>query len=288
MKDLTAVRLIENLGMLESKLTEHKEGKGMKEKIKVLTVGDIHGDDTWKKIDPEKYDYIRFCGDYFDSYESRPDDDFSNFQDIVIWANSHPGKISLGIGNHDISRFLYKTKAWERARWHSGYTARNIEKIWQIYTTNKHLFSAAMQINNTLWTHAGISNKSWSIFHKWAFDHQDDPIADFINKEYENLNPALFQVGQSRGGYTPVGGIFWADKSETDKDPLRGYAQIVGHTPVRQVETVIMTNDSGASITYTDTRLGNKNYYETVINEPILIRGTARHKPKEEELSSDE
>ncbi len=36
--------------------------------MKIITIGDIHGRDFWKKILEEPMDQLVFIGDYFDSY----------------------------------------------------------------------------------------------------------------------------------------------------------------------------------------------------------------------------
>jgi hypothetical protein len=137
-----------------------------------------------------------------------------------------------------------------------------------IYNENKNLFKVAHQIDNIIWTHAGIS-EGWFNFNK--------KIINEVTKKFDCVNLAdtfnhmlsmnhivggnLHQVSRYRGGLYQFGGITWADKRETYYDHLKGYKQIVGHTPVDNVETFEL-------ITYIDVLSENKtvqNFYELVI-----------------------
>ena len=38
--------------------------------MKIISIGDLHGKDVWKQIDPANYDKIIFVGDYTDDFPS--------------------------------------------------------------------------------------------------------------------------------------------------------------------------------------------------------------------------
>ena len=63
-------------------MMEHteKQMKPKRKKIKILTIGDIHGKSVWNEIIPENYDKIIFVGDYVDSFYD---------SDITIINNPH-------------------------------------------------------------------------------------------------------------------------------------------------------------------------------------------------------
>jgi hypothetical protein len=66
-----------------------------------------------------------------------------------------------------------------------------------------------------------------------------------------SLQEKLFQKSGVRNKYAndgQVGGIIWADKSETSNDCLDGYHQICGHTPIARNTTIVHDNKSIAYI----------------------------------------
>lgn len=71
---------------------------------KNLFVGDIHTK-TWvvhsvrKLID--KYDFITFCGDYADNFNTAPILSFQTWQELKALQDDFPSKVGVVIGNHD-------------------------------------------------------------------------------------------------------------------------------------------------------------------------------------------
>jgi hypothetical protein len=77
----------------------------------------------------------------------------------------------------------------------------------------------------------------------------NDTLADLLNKvDQTGQRYILHTAGYFRGGQGN-GGVTWADKKETTMDMLKGYHQVVGHTPVTRIESI---RHIDSSVTYID------------------------------------
>ncbi len=218
--------------------------------MKLITVGDIHGRQYWKEIDPAKYDKIIFVGDYVDQFPPMSDVEIeSNLLEIIELKKNNPDKVILLLGNHDI-QYLF----WNEGYGCSGYRPTMANNLHAIFKHHKDLFQIAYQIENYIWTHAGISNGWYDYNKKEIIDIQErfdcKNLADTFNHMlWLNENRLLHQIGRKRGGMYLNGGITWADRDETKNDYLVGYNQIVGHTPI---QTITKFGDDTSSIRYID------------------------------------
>lgn len=222
--------------------------------MKTISIGDIHGRDFWKKVDPKKYDKIIFVGDYVDAYHMNGEDILSNLLDIIQFKKDNPDKVILCLGNHDI-QYL-----WHPNHRCSGFRPEMLASLYPLFNENRQLFQVAYQIKNYIWTHAGISNAWFDMYSDRLLDRgEDETLADRLNDiSNTNQNWMLHEVGERRGGMRyDVGGITWADRFETISNYLEGFHQIVGHTPIDKITTV---GDKDSSITYIDT--AGKQFYE--------------------------
>ena len=216
--------------------------------MKLITIPDLHGKDYWKSIDPELYDKIIFLGDYVDSKKQYSNaQELANLEAIIQFKLSFPGKVIMLLGNHDIQYLHYPQFSCSNPNY-------EIQKaLTSIFQSNKSLFQVAWQYENHLWTHAGVSNCWFREYIFYKIDHsiQDKKdLADFLNTLHQSHPEILATVGPQRKGHAHYGGIFWADKSETENDYLNGYHQYVGHTKVQ----VILKNerDADSSISFLD------------------------------------
>ncbi len=233
--------------------------------MKILSIGDVHGFDTWKKFgdiqhlihNPKSnkydFDYYIFVGDYVDSFTKTNEEIKKNLKDIIKFKKKHPNKVILLWGNHDIQ---YLTSYREHGC--SGYRPEAYFDLHEIFRKNRKLFQLAFQIDNYIWTHAGI-HRGW---YEYEFPYKSKDIADDLNLAFEENNKSIFNVGYLRGGRSNVGGPLWADKIETSKKPLKGYHQIVGHTRIKEMKKVVI--DDNTSVTYID-------YIEDGGNEPYVL-----------------
>lgn len=200
----------------------------------ILTIGDLHGRNNWEKfadlrilIDTPnmftEYDYYVFLGDYTDSFDKTNVEIMHNLNRLARLKANYPDKVILLLGNHDLQyMFSYELHGC------SGYRP---EAFWDLNDYFKHhqdKFQAAFQLENIIWTHAGI-HRGW---YDVEFPFHSDKVADDINGAFKQKVQSLFHVGHRRGGFQNQGGPFWADKVETSHKPLNGYHQVIGHTPV--------------------------------------------------------
>jgi hypothetical protein len=248
--------------------------------MKIITIGDIHGRIYWKEIDINKYDKIVFVADYVDSFYYTDEEIYANLLDIIQLKKSYPDKVVLLLGNHDI-QYLFLGEGFGC----SGFRPSMAENLHFLFKKEKDLFQIAFQIDNFLWTHAGVST-GW---YDWNKKEIESVEKKFDTKNYADLfnhmlwlkeNRLLHQVGKNRGGAYPFGGITWADRRETSTDYLPNIHQIVGHSPINQITKF---GDEHGSIRYVDVlgeyenylkdktaadlKWGNKNEYDKKIRE---------------------
>lgn len=239
--------------------------------MKIISIGDIHGRNDWKKIDVNKYDLIVFVGDYTDSYVYDDEVILSNLMDIIQLKKDYPNKVILLLGNHDL-QYFFLNEGYQC----SGFRGSMAASLDYVFKENKDLFQIAHQVENTIWTHAGIS-KGWYEYNKKEIDEvaekfETKNLADTFNHMLmmnRNYNSLLHQVGRHRSGRYKHGGITWADRMETKNNYLEGYHQIVGHTPIG---SITLYGDDKNSIRYIDV-LNEANFeqFRTFYEHEILV-----------------
>jgi len=219
--------------------------------MKVLICGDIHGRTNWQEWIKESYDKIIFLGDYVDHWTYTNVEILDNLKNIIQFKKDNLDKVILLLGNHDL-QYLYRYDSHGC----SGFRVKAYFDLHDIFNQNKELFQAAYQIDNYLFTHAGLSNLWFT--NEYPFSPSLDQIAESLNDSFKHNVKSLFDVGWYRGG-TPneVGGIFWADRRETQSDMIKDLHQVVGHTRINDITTYYLNNDkdSNTSITYCDCEI---------------------------------
>lgn len=237
--------------------------------MKILTIPDIHCKSIWKKFSDLKmlwqfeniateYDYYVFIGDFTDSYADNNKQMYNNLVEIIELKKKYPKQVILLLGNHDLT-YMFQYRDHEC----SGFRPEMYKDLHKVFNDNKDLFQASFQIDNYVWTHAGISKWWFSVFEKESknknvYKYQEDlTISENLNKAFLENEFGLYLVGKIRGGHCHTGGIFWCDKSEItvfhnptlQMYPIKGYNQIVGHSRSK-LETLKF--DENTSITFTD------------------------------------
>jgi len=234
--------------------------------MKIITIGDVHGRTYWKVpllgYDPEintgsnttidDFDKVIFVGDYVDAFDVENVIMKHNLKEIIELKEKYPDKVVLLWGNHDLQYYFSQ----DGTHMCSGLRPEMIHDFGDMFRKNHDLFQMAFQIDNYLWTHAGI-HKGW---HKqrflpfvekfWAGDEDKLTMAEILNEMFNMNEECLYDVGRRRGGWHPVGGPFWLDKNLSIDKPLEGFHQIVGHTHMEDIKTY--EKDENTSITYTD------------------------------------
>ena len=223
--------------------------------MRILTIGDIHGEDNWSKLgDIEKlltkdnavpeYDKYIFVGDYVDSFHKTNNEIYLNLQKIIEFKLKYMEHVVLLWGNHDNQYVV-----GQHLCYCSGFRPEAKYDLLDLFEMHLLLFQTAFQIGNNIWTHAGISQWWYDNRYLRFFDSEknikhnlltiendDHTLADNLNTLYEYHDDMLFDVGYRRGGHYKTGGPFWIDKTRLIDDPLKGYNQIVGHTHVKDIE----------------------------------------------------
>ena len=244
--------------------------------MKVLAVGDIHGEDWWQpaifgarelfnsyredkealqhdfKFNFENWGKIIFVGDYVDSFHISTPEMIDNLREIVKFANNYPGRVELLLGNHDIQYIHPKYRC-------SGFRPEAYFDFRDIFEENKNLFKVASMHGDYLFSHAGVTQRFWSVCennlkevkHLYDYTDPEKTIADHLNFLYEIHFEPLFYAGPARGGISSYPGIFWADKRELVGNPLKGVSQVVGHTVQRQKDIIALPD--GHALFFIDT-----------------------------------
>jgi len=70
--------------------------------MKIIAIGDTHGDPLWKSIVNVEKDagLFVFIGDYFDSFLYSLEQQINNFKDIIQFKKDNMNKVILLVGNH--------------------------------------------------------------------------------------------------------------------------------------------------------------------------------------------
>ncbi|GAB3547513.1 metallophosphoesterase [Spirosoma fluminis] len=233
--------------------------------MKLVTISDIHGRSDWVHVDVASYDRVIFLGDYVDSHSINDGVILNNLQQIIQLKQRYAEKVVLLIGNHDAQYMHYPNYSC------SGFRQSMQRELTTLFTENRSLFQIAYQARNYLFTHAGVTN-NWLTACKRRLRKStigsalDDTaaLANGLNRMYTTsaTQPILFEVAPARGGDDPFSGPVWADRSETRRDYLREFHQIVGHTPTQEFITV---GDETSSITYADILEYERAFYEVQI-----------------------
>jgi len=245
--------------------------------MKVLTLGDIHGRDTWKfhthgspyeyntwKIAVDagapaddlefwkdlpyaQYDKIIFVGDYVDSFDIKNAPMKHNLLEIIEFKKLLGDRVVLLLGNHDVQYFIPDQIC-------SGYRAEMIHDFGDIFRTNLDLFTMAYEIHDAegtkyLWTHAGAT-KGWLEGLKANMSNPDyryvdivaernpETASEWINLAWEMRAEDIFLVDRESGGWSKWAGPIWVRPRTLNYAPLAGHHQIVGHTPQRTINKV--------------------------------------------------
>lgn len=253
---------------------------------KILSIGDIHGETFWRKtgdidwllkadedsagygsFEPE-YDYYVFIGDYVDSFTKNNVEIFHNLKEIIRFKELYPSKVVLLWGNHDVQYSKFSNG------YCSGYRPEAEWDLKELFNTKSHLFKLAFQVDNYLWTHAGVHTGWYKFRFNSSYTEMTDEEEDYLDKKnlatelnyaFERKLLCLFDVGRHRGGMHQVGGPLWLDSRPGSLKPLKGYHQIVGHTQRKTPKYYHIDKDT--SYTVIDTNNENAFNITTINNE---------------------
>jgi hypothetical protein len=220
-----------------------------REIIMRLVMGDIHGRDFWKRYIEEDFTEFYFVGDYFDSFNVPFARQYRNFNEICKMARKNK-KIKLCLGNHDY-HYLGKVLGQQ----YSGYQEEHFYDIYQVLEKNMDLLKVVhVTEDNHVISHAGVSAWFMERIKRAGYKTVED-----INRAFEDNRNILNFNGRNPYGDDITQSPIWIRPNSLEQQPLDGYHQIVGHTPVPEIKTVSLRDSlqNHVTITYIDTYNGD-------------------------------
>lgn len=192
--------------------------------MEILTIPDVHAKDFWK-LGKAWSGPIIFLGDYVDPYPfdfpDEPPDVIQCLTEIMEFADENRDRVTLLIGNHGFS-YLHDLDASR----HDYQLAGTIQEIYSDYLDLLHI---AKQVDDTLFTHAGVA-KGWLKYNNLELpDKEADKV---LNELYNASWSPFWQIGYIRGGMDPIGSPIWRDIREGNLDER--FFQVYGHTYINQ------------------------------------------------------
>lgn len=202
--------------------------------MKIIAIGDTHGRSFWKLIkEKEEWDKFIFIGDYFDSFDIKPEEQIANFREIAKFKEDNPEKVVLLIGNHDEHYFPFMGNSGT-----SGYNAGAAPNYGHLLSTYKDLLQMAHSEGDVLFTHAGVGETWLKENHlggeeKWEVPNNATEVAEFVNDVWK-YKPLSFKFN----GWDPTGNDMcqtpiWIRPLSLTKDSRKlreSVIQVVGHT----------------------------------------------------------
>lgn len=190
--------------------------------MKILCLGDTHGNPLWKEIiNKETFDKVVFIGDYFDSFDFTGEQQLSNYLDIIEYKKNNLDKVILLIGNHDY-HYLDVDEQY------SGFQQDFANQFNYVLKENLHLHQMCYKYENFIFTHAGVSNT-------WLKNngYNNEEINEFINDLFKH-KPLSFKFTPGRN-YSNTGddvtqSPIWIRPKSLNQDKLENYYHIIGHT----------------------------------------------------------
>jgi predicted phosphodiesterase len=234
---------------------------------KVITIGDLHGRSHWTKfadidillsvddvasaghgVFVPDYDYYVFIGDYTDSFTKQNTDIINNLATLIRFKWLYPNNVILLWGNHDVE--YWKNLPWVNKNINiTGFRPESHYQLFELFNNNRDMFQLAFQIDNYLWTHAGV-HKGWYKYNFPNIYKNNGNIAKQLNEAFLCREKSIFFNDFRRGGSNQVGGPLWCSMELSSKKPLDGYHQIVGHTHTKEIKKY--TINKNTSITFCD------------------------------------
>ena len=203
--------------------------------MKILIMGDTHNrpellEGAHRVMETLKCDKLILMGDYMDDWDDSNESTLENLS-VLDTIVDDPRVIAL-IGNHELS--------YLEDQHYGGWTAGKQIVFNNFFKRNK--FALSFQVDNWLFTHAGLTAK-WQ---KYASNlnikpndranptyvdlHDYDTRAEWLNALWDQYPGIYKSIGEERGGYG-IGSPLWADWAELTRNPAQGVNQVVGHTP---------------------------------------------------------
>ena len=203
--------------------------------MKLIAIGDTHGRADWKQIvSDHEFDKIIFIGDYFDTHEGiTPEQQKSNFEDLIEYKKANMDKVVLLFGNHDYHYLRTVNETYSGFQeWHKTDISEMLHNA-----LDADLMQMCLIDGGYIFSHAGVT-KTWlkSVGYLGA-----QPLDLFINDLFK-YQPLVFRFtsGINHSPYgddicqTPI----WVRPRSLCADGIDDYIQVVGHTTQDQLTVI--------------------------------------------------
>ena len=194
-------------------------------------IGDVHGRPFWRSYINGKYSEFYFIGDYFDSPDISFAKQYVNFEAICSTARTNR-RVKLCLGNHD-----YQYLRGVHGQRYSGFQEQHCKEISDILEDNIDLLKIVyVTKDNYILSHAGITSCFLSSIGGAAPEDINSAFAK--NRNILNFN------GENVYGDDITQSPLWVRPGSLQDDPLPGYNQIVGHTPVEKIIEIQLRDEN--------------------------------------------
>lgn len=214
--------------------------------MRIFVISDIHGrheilQTGFDKFLNEGYEKIILLGDLADSYDRTNEDILRCFKMAFDMKDLLGDRMEWLIGNHEL-HYMFAGQLCSGFRPDLGATLNP----WLVENRHKLkvAYSHETEKDTYLFSHAGVQRK-WYNKHKdfiEQFVRGDNNLGMVLNDMIQTGKGTeiLCEVGVKRGGMRyDYGGPFWCDKEEMESyGPIKGYHQVVGHTPQKFIDKV--------------------------------------------------
>lgn len=226
---------------------------------KILVLGDTHGRPFWKEIiEKENPDKIIFLGDYVSTHEGiSAEQQLSNLEEILTYKENNPGKVILLRGNHDTQHLGYywaECSGWDGQVWgamsQSEFKERFLKLTQWVYIDEEL---------KTIFSHAGVSDV-------WMKNSEIDSVHDINSLEPSELFGFTPNYYRDCYGDSETQPPVWIRPQALCKCNVKGWDQVVGHTPIRTIINVGKSAKGKQNIWLCDA-LGVKQYLVIDNNE---------------------
>lgn len=226
---------------------------------KILVLGDTHGRPFWKEIiEKENPDKIIFLGDYVSTHEGiSAEQQLSNLEEILTYKENNPDKVILLRGNHDTQHLGYywaECSGWDGQVWgvmsQSEFKERFLKLTQWVYIDEEL---------KTIFSHAGVSDV-------WMKNSEIDSVHDINSLEPSELFGFTPNYYGDCYGNSETQPPVWIRPQALCKCNVKGWDQVVGHTPVRTIINVGKSAKGKQNIWLCDA-LGVKQYLVIDNNE---------------------
>jgi predicted phosphodiesterase len=239
--------------------------------MKLIAIGDTHGRTAWKKIvTTTEFDKVVFVGDYFDSKDGiSPEQQLSNFEDLIAYKKENTDKVVLLFGNHD---YHYLRTVDET---YGGFQELHKTAIQNLLheALEADLLQMCFIHKNYIFSHAGVT-KTWLSNTGYT---GKSPLDIYINDLFKSEPSAFkFTLGYnySSSGDDTCQSPIWVRPLSLYSDAIDGYIQVVGHTTQSELEIL------GNKLVLIDT-IGISGQFLSITNGEMSIVGRSRaYSPK--------